>query len=128
MQGAAGKFQNLSGRPVNGVPLWTGSVSATYTVPLAQDIAGFLTAEYAYKSGQYGYIDDSAYSRIKAYGLANFRAGLNLFEHYGATVWVRNAFNTPDFDVVGPLSGNLGGYYASVGAPRVYGLTLGAKF
>jgi iron complex outermembrane receptor protein len=127
VQGATGVFQNLSGRPVNGVPLWTGSISATYTVPLTQDVAGYLSGEYAYKSGQYGYIDDSPYSWIKAYGLANFRAGLNFDEHYDVALWVRNVFNTPNFDVVGPLSGNLGGYYASVGAPRVYGVTIAAK-
>jgi iron complex outermembrane receptor protein len=128
VQGATGKFQNLSGRPVDGVPLWTASVGGTYTVPLSPDASAFLNAEYAFKSGQYGYIDDSSYSWIKAYGLANFRAGVNLYSHYDVALWVRNAFNTPNFDVVGPLSGNLGGYYASAGAPRVFGVTIGAKF
>jgi len=127
VQGATAKFQDLTGRPVNGVPLWTGSVSATYTVPLAENTAGYFTADYAYKSGQYGYVDDSPYSWIKAYGLANFRAGVN-FGQYDVAVWVRNAFNTPNFDVVGTLSGGVGGYYADVGAPRVFGGTVQVKF
>lgn len=128
VQGATLAYQDLTGRPVNGVPRWTGGLSGTYSKALAADVIGSFSAEYAYKSSQFGYIDDSSYSRIKAYGLANFRLNINYDSNYDAALWVRNAFNTGNFDVVGPLSSGLGGYYASVGEPRVFGATVRVKF
>jgi iron complex outermembrane receptor protein len=128
IQGATAAFQDLTGRPVDGAPRWTASISGTYTREVAQNIAGYFTAEYAYKSGQYGYIDDSSYSWIKGYGLTNLRIGATVDDSYDISLWVRNAFNTATFDVVGPLSGGLGGYYANVGAPRVVGGTFKYHF
>jgi iron complex outermembrane recepter protein len=128
VQGSPAAFQNLTGAPVDGAPRWTESVTAEYSHTVAPGAVAYASASYAYRSGQYGYIDDSRYSWIGAYGLADFTLGVNVSKHYDVSLWIRNAFNVANFEVVGPLPSNLGGYYASAGQPRVFGGTVRASF
>jgi iron complex outermembrane receptor protein len=128
VEGAVAKTQDLTGRPVVGAPKWTASISSTYTRPVTDTVIGYFTAEYAYKSGQFGYIDDSPYSWLKAYGIANFRLGAIIAEHYDWSVWVENAFDTPNFYSVQTMAGGLGGYTAAPGIPCVFGTTFRVKF
>jgi iron complex outermembrane recepter protein len=128
VQGSTVAFQNLTGAPVDGAPRWTGNVAANYSRIVAPNAVAYVTAAYAYKSGQYGYIDDSRYSWIGAYGLADFTLGVKVSKQYDISLWIRNAFNTANFEVVGPLPSGLGGYYANVGEPRVFGGSVRANF
>lgn len=128
VQGSTAAFQNLSGRPVNNAPRWTANAQIAYSRALSSSLLGYVAADYAYKSGQYGYIDDSPYSWIRAYGLAGFRLGVDAADHYDVSLWIRNAFNTANFEIVGPLPSGLGGYYANVGEPRVFGATVRVSF
>lgn len=128
VQGSKLAFQNLTGAPVDGAPRWTGDVAANYSHVITPDAVAYISASYAYKSGQYGYIDDSRYSWIGAYGLTDFALGVNVSKHYDVSLWIRNAFNVATFEVVGPLPSGLGGYYANLGQPRVFGGTVRASF
>jgi len=128
VQGSPVAYQNLTGAPVDGAPRWTVNNVASYSREVTPGALAYVTASYAYKSGQYGYIDDSRYSWIGAYGLADFTLGVNVSRHYDVSLWIRNAFNIANFEVVGPLPSNLGGYYANVGQPKVFGGTVRASF
>ncbi|HEV8025773.1 MAG TPA: TonB-dependent receptor [Stellaceae bacterium] len=128
VEGATAASQDLSGRPVVGAPKWTASASGTYTWPVAAETAAYVTAEYAYKSAQYGFIDDSSFSRLNAYGIANFRVGTNIADRYDVALWVQNAFNTANFYSTSTVTSGLGGYTAAPGIPRVFGITVRAKF
>jgi iron complex outermembrane recepter protein len=127
-QGSISPTQNLSGSPVVGAPRWTGGISGTYTWPMGPNLVAYAYANYAYKSGQYGYIDNSPYSWIKPYGLADFRLGMIIRDRYEVAAWVQNAFDTPNFYSVATLAGGLGGYTAAPGVPRVAGITLRVRF
>jgi iron complex outermembrane recepter protein len=128
VQGSTSPTQDLTSSPVVGAPRWTGGVSGTYSWPLGPNLVAYAYANYAYKSGQFGYIDNSPYSWIKPYGLANFRLGMIVHDRYELVAWVQNAFNTPNFYNVSVMAGGLGGYTAAPGIPRVAGVTLRVKF
>ena len=62
VQGSAAPTQNLSGRPVVQAPKWTANIGGVYTHGVGGGYDGFLGADYAWKSGFYGYVDNSPYS------------------------------------------------------------------
>ena len=128
VEGSLAPTQDLTGYPVVGAPRWTAGISGTYTWPVGPDTLAYFYANYGYKSGQYGYIDDSPYSWIKPYGLADFRLGVVIRDRYELVAWVQNAFNTPNFYNVSNMTGNLGGYTTAVGIPRIAGVTFRVKF
>jgi iron complex outermembrane recepter protein len=127
VQGSTAATQDLSGARVVSAPRWTGNLSTTYTKPVTDEIAAYISAEYAYKSGQYGNYDDSSYSWIKPYGIANFRIGANIDEHYDISGFITNAFNSAYYYSVSTLSQG-GGYTTVPIAPRIIGVTLRAKW
>jgi iron complex outermembrane recepter protein len=128
VQGSLLPTQDLTGYPVVGAPRWTGGVSGTYTWPVGSNALAYFYANYGYKSGQYGYIDDSVFSWIKPYGLADFRLGVVVRDRYEFVAWIQNALNAPNFYNVSVMAGNLGGYTTAPGIPRVAGVTLRVKF
>lgn len=121
---------NLSGSQVTGAPRWIVNPSVTYNHHLFDDVRGYAIGSYAWRSSFFGAPDDSEYSRIAAYGIANFRAGLTkaLFgTDLDLSVFANNAFNK--HYVVGGLGqGSDYAYYEYAGAPRIFGATLRAEF
>ena len=129
VQGSVASTQNLSGRPVVEAPKWTLSLGGDYTRALAGGYTGFIGASYAYKSGYYGYIDDSSYAWLPGYGVTDARVGIRTpGDHYELTLWVTNAFDTRSFSMVIPASTGSGGYYAMPNDPRFFGATIKASF
>jgi iron complex outermembrane receptor protein len=129
VQGVLAPTQNLSGRPVVQAPKWTANIGGVYSHGVGAGFEGYLGADYGWKSGFYGYIDDSAYSWVPGHGLANFRLGLKSpGGRYEAILWVTNAFDARSVYMVVPASTGSGGYFANPTEPRFYGVTLRAKF
>lgn len=129
VQGATSPTQSLSGRPVVEAPRWTVSLGGDYSRELARGYTGFVGGGYAYKSGYYGYVDDSAGAWLPAYAVVNARIGLRTpGDHYELSLWVNNAFDARSFSMVIPASTGSGGYFALPAEPRFFGATLKASF
>ncbi len=129
IQGSVATTQSLSGRPVVEAPRWTVSVGGDYSRALGGGYTGFAGASYAYKSGYYGYVDDSPNAWLPAYGVVNARVGVRTpGDHYELALWVANALDTRSFSMVIPASTGSGGYYALPAEPRFFGATLKASF
>ena len=129
VQGAVATTQDLSGRPVVQAPKWNLNLSADYQVPLNDSTQAYAGADFNYKSGYYGYIDDSPYSWIRGYTVTNFRAGLRLaHSRYDVSGWIRNTFDHRYFYLIVPASTGSAGYVASVAEPRTYGISLKVNF
>jgi iron complex outermembrane receptor protein len=129
IQGATATTQDLSGRPVVQAPRWNINLNADYEVPLNDGTQAYAGADFNYKSGYYGYIDDSPYSWIHGYTVTNFRAGVRLAHgRYDVSGWIRNAFDHRYFYLIVPASTGSAGYVASVAEPRTYGVSLKLHF
>jgi iron complex outermembrane receptor protein len=129
VQGSVAPTQNLTGQPVMGASRLTFNVAATYRTMLndTQDVYAVLS--YGYKSGFYGNIDDSGYSWVKPVGLTDARIGTSIDgEKLDLSLWVKNAFNQRYFNTVLGAATGSGGYFAGVGDPRTYGVTLATQF
>jgi len=108
-----------------------GGTSAQYEFPLSDGMRAFLGGAVAYRGRYRGYITNSVYSEMGNYTLANFNAGLR-FPQMGweGTFWIKNAFDKhyATTSVAGGSSQFYGAYFASVGDPRTFGLTLVKRF
>lgn len=129
VQGDVNTTQDLSGRPLVQAPVWSLSYGANYTVPLAAGIDGYIAADGGYKSSSYGYLDDSNYSRLKDYVIANFRLGATFDEgRYDIQAWVKNTTNSRYYFMIYPSSTGSGGYWGIPAEPRTAGVTLRATY
>jgi iron complex outermembrane receptor protein len=121
---------NLSGRhALVNAPRWTGSLNAQYAHAVADQVEGYLSANYSYRSGVYGTLDASEYSRIPAYSLTNLSAGVRLKAggaRWDVSVWAKNAFDKLYY--TSTWNSSFGAYNAVIGTPRTVGLTARADF
>ncbi|MDR3415227.1 MAG: TonB-dependent receptor [Nevskia sp.] len=122
--GVAG-FQNLSGSQVVGAPRWIVNPGLTLKHRLFDDVRGYFIGDYAWRSSFFGAPDNSQYSRIAAYGIARFHAGLT--KELGPTTLDVSLFADNAFDKHYVLGGlGLGSYLAYseyAGPPRIVGIT-----
>ncbi|KAF1046982.1 TonB-dependent receptor [Xylophilus sp.] len=128
--GAAPTVQDLSGQRVYGAPRWTFNIGGSYRWGWSPQLSQTVAANYAWRSESFGYLDNSIYSRIPAYGLLNLSTGwqftvqgTNLVE---LSLWARNALDRRYLLAVQPTI--QGAYLGSVGAPRTVGATLRYSF
>jgi iron complex outermembrane receptor protein len=84
---------------------------------------GYLNANYAYRSGTYGTLDASEYSRIPAYSLTNLSAGVRCRRRgkWDVSVWAKNAFDKQYYTSM--WNSSFGSYNAVIGTPRTVGVT-----
>jgi iron complex outermembrane receptor protein len=121
---------NLSGRhALVNAPRWTGSLNAQYAHAVADQVEGYFSANYSYRSGVYGTLDASEYSRIPAYSLTNLSTGVRLKAggaKWDISVWAKNAFDKHYY--TSTWNTTFGAYNAIIGTPRTVGLTARADF
>ena len=121
---------NLSGRhALVNAPRWTGSLNAQYAHAVADQVEGYFNANYSYRSGVYGTLDASEYSRIPAYSLTNLSAGVRLKAggaKWDISLWAKNAFDKLYY--TSTWNSSFGAYNAVIGTPRTVGLTARADF
>ncbi|RFP15197.1 TonB-dependent receptor [Duganella sp. BJB488] len=125
-----GAFCDLSGRAalVN-APRWIGNLSAQYAAALEANVEGYGNINYAYRSGTYGTLDASEYSRIPAYSLTNLSAGVKVKNgptRWDISVWAKNVFDKTYY--TSTWNTNPGAYNAVIGTPRQVGVTARADF
>ena len=101
-----------------------------YTRGLAENLQGGGGIEYSFRSSSYYNSDDSAYSLIDGYGLANLYVNVgSTSDRWQVSLWARNVFDKEYFAAL-MVGGAFGaGYVAgTVGDPRTYGATLRLHF
>ncbi|HEX8604424.1 MAG TPA: TonB-dependent receptor [Pseudoduganella sp.] len=123
---------DLGGRPVVGAPQWILNPGARFEWQPGGGVRQYLVANFAWRSSAQGYIDNSKYARIGAYGLLNVSTGWRFGageRHWDLSLWARNALDKRYFLAVqaSQLTGG-GGYAAAAGAPRTMGATARLEF
>lgn len=78
------------GNRIQNVPKTTGSLTATYTQPITDEVSGYLRSEYFYQGNRYASRMNLA--RSGAMNRVNFRAGAET-ESFTLEVFLLNAFN-----------------------------------
>jgi iron complex outermembrane recepter protein len=122
---------DISGGRLPGVSKWSLSYGAEANLPVTvfgregQTYVGF---EGSYRSDFSSNPSPSAYTWVKGYSLANFRAGVRTSDGLDLFAWVRNAFDEDYFEqlALGPSSTGL--IVGQPGDPRTWGVTLRAAF
>ncbi|HEY1926344.1 MAG TPA: TonB-dependent receptor [Caulobacteraceae bacterium] len=125
-------LQNLTGSPVYQAPRWEANLLARYDWDLGRRVSPYVQAQYSYRSGVFGDVQDSPGSRIPGYSLANARVGARFGCHYDVALWVENLTNTVYFQTMGVASispgGGQYGFGGLLGPPRTFGATVRATF
>ena len=112
-----------------GAPRWIVNLGGAYEHDLGAGLQGFVGGSYSWRSSYYGYLDNSAFARVDAYGLLNLNLGVRSRTGWQVSVWGKNLL---DEHYVGSYLnfGSLlpGVYVPYFGDPRTYGVTLWASF
>jgi iron complex outermembrane recepter protein len=122
---------DLSGKPLAALPRWTGSLGGEFTQPVEWgSLAGdfFLRADFSVRSGSYGDSSDSQYTWLGGYGIVNASLGIRQSGPWEMLVWARNLTDKNYLQTVTVQAGNSGLVVGSPGEPRMFGVTLRAKF
>ena len=104
-----------------------GEVNAPATL-LGKASEAYFGFDGNYRSAFSSNPSPSAYTRVKGYALANFRAGLRTDGGFDLFGWVRNAFDLHYFEQLQVPSGNTGLIVGNSGDPRTFGVTLKSEF
>ena len=122
-----GAIQDLSGKPLAGVPRFAWSIAADGNLPLG-DLGGravqlYGHADYARRSSFNTSATNSAWAQVPGFGIANARIGLRTDDGLlDLSVWSRNLLNADYF--LNLSAGNTGAVTAQIGEPRTVGVTL----
>lgn len=121
---------DLSGKPVPQAPKWIANATISYRTDLGGGVVGVVGGNYAWRSSRYGYIDDSAYTRIPGTGLLNADIGIELADgRYQLSLWGKNLTNLRQpaayLNYGSVVPGNYAAYFIE---PRIYGLRVRASF
>ncbi len=122
--------QDLSGKPLAGVPRFSYSLGGDYFIPVTAfgpENQLYFHADYAKRTSFYTTATNSRYSRVPGYALLNLRAGLRSSDRgWDASIWARNALDEEYFQTLGVA--NTGLVSGNIGDPRTYGVTLRTRF
>ena len=123
---------NLTGQPVYQAPKWVWNASLRYAWDVGGDIHPYAQAQYSYRSGVFGTVDDSPYGWIPDYSLVNARLGAKFGDgRYDASIWVNNLTDKSYFQNLSTASivgAAAFGFAGQLGTPRTWGATLRAQF
>lgn len=122
-----GGIQDLSGRPLAGVPTFTYTLGADLGRPVGQWLGRstelYGHADYSHRSSLNTSASNSRFGEIEGYGILNLRIGLRREDaRWDLSAWVRNLGDTRYFQTLSP--GNTGLVTGIVGDPRTWGATL----
>ena len=129
--GTATTVCDLSGRPLSAQPPWVFSVGGEYA--RRTDLAGlagqaFLHVELSSRSKTFGDPSDSKYTVIEGYNTVNASLGFREKEHWEAFVWARNLFDQNYMLNYTIQAGNSGLILGTPNEPRLFGVTLRARY
>jgi iron complex outermembrane recepter protein len=115
----------IDGNPLPQAPKWTVDTRATYSLPLAQRRAAFLSADLAYRSAINFFLYDSKEFTGRSFADLGLRGGLRWDDgKYEVAAFCRNCLN--QIRVIGGIDfNNLTGM---INDPVIYGVQLSGKF
>ena len=123
---------DLTGKPLFQAPKWVANASVEYHVELARGVRPYAIAQASYRSSTFGTADDSPYSCINPYALANFRVGAAFGNgRYDLSAWVNNAFDKKYFQNLSTtaiVGASPFAYAGQLGTPRTGGATFRVSF
>jgi iron complex outermembrane receptor protein len=123
---------DLTGKPVYQAPKYVVNANLRYEWALREGVRSYAQAQYTYRSGVFGTVDDSPYGRIPSYALLNARLGAKFGDgRYDASIWVNNLTDKQYFQTLSTASivgAAAFGFSGQLGAPRTWGATLRAEF
>jgi iron complex outermembrane receptor protein len=125
LQGYGKGVRSIAGNWVNGAPKWTVNLGGQYRHPAGDAGEPYLNANWSWRSETFGDINNSSYSRIPSYGIANLAAGWRVAQGGGQwdlSIWVKNVTDKHHF--LGLTSLNNNAYAASAGQPRTVGASV----
>jgi len=125
-----GAIQDLSGKPLAGVPKFTYTLGADLAHPVdgagGQALQLYGHADFAHRSSLNTSSTNSRYAQVPGYGVLNARIGIRPENgRWDLSVWARNITNTKYFQTLAPA--NTGVITALLGDPRTVGGTLRIK-
>jgi iron complex outermembrane receptor protein len=123
-------IQDLSGKPLAGVPKFTWSIGADASQPLGllggRDLELYGHADYSHRSSFNTSATNSSRAIVPGFGLANARIGIRTDDGLlDLSIWAKNLFNEDYFLNLSPA--NTGVTTGQIGEPRTYGVTLRTK-
>lgn len=122
-----GGIQDLSGKPLSGVPKFSYSLGADANAPLGElggrELSVYAHADYAHRSSFNTSATNSTWAQVPGFGIANARIGFKTDDGlWDLSVWARNLFDQNYF--LNLTAANTGVVTAQVGEPRTFGVTL----
>jgi len=133
--GGSGKSCNFAGKPVTGISTWVGSFGGEYDQPLppinGHPAIAYVSTNAILKTGFYSGGDDSQYSWVPGYGVANIAFGFKAPNGtWNLSGWIRN-FTNEHYYIARSVGGQFPTYnliLGQVGDPISGGVTLAGKF
>jgi iron complex outermembrane receptor protein len=120
-------YQDLSGQRASGASKWAFSASADYTRPVGEKEI-FIGGNVGYRSGYYAAVNLDPFTYVNGYTTVGLNAGVrDGAGRWEASIWVRNLLNEKYFNTKA-VSSTYGVVLASLGEPRLFGVTLKGKF
>ncbi len=120
-------FVDLSGRTASGAPKWSLTGTAEY-VRHAGSVDVYFGGDASYRSGFYAAVNLDPFSYIPGYSLFGLHAGVRApGGRWDLSGWVRNLTNK-DYYNTKAVNATYGIVQASLGEPRLYGMTLRTRF
>ena len=122
LQGYGKGSRGIAGNRVNGAPKWILNTSVQWRQKLGARVEQYANANLALRSDSFGDINNSRYSRLPGYGLANASVGWRVGQgeaRWDFSLWARNLFDKRYF--LGLTGVGTNAYAASAGQPRTLG-------
>jgi len=120
---------DFTGERVIGAPPWKASAAVRYEIPFgARGHRVFTEAEYTHTAAFN--LDQSDYTHVESYGVANLQLGIaGGDDRWRVWVWSRNLLDEEYFtSLLTAGAFNSGAVVGQLGEPRVYGMSVRARF
>jgi iron complex outermembrane receptor protein len=118
---------DLSGRGLSGLPKWSVTLGADYSMPVGDKGAILLHADSNSRTKVFGDPTASAYTVIKGYTIVNASIGWRFNDALEVAVFTRNLFDKDYIQNLTIQAGNSGLIVGTPSDPRVIGMTLRSR-
>jgi iron complex outermembrane receptor protein len=127
VQTAATVACDLTGESLAGLSDWVGSLGFDYGVTLGPG-EFLLHVDSNSRSGYNSDTSGSRYTRIDGYNVTNASVGYRFHGGWEVDVWARNVFDSDYITALTIQTGNSGLILGQPSDPRIWGVTLRARF
>ncbi len=120
---------DLSGQRVFKSPRFSYNSRIRYDWQTANNLDAFVSGQWSWRDWSYGTVNNSAFSRIPAYGILNLSTGVSGKQgdnRWRVSLWLKNALDETYYRTV--RNGDYSSAYGVLGEPRTFGVTFGYDF